>query len=93
MEAWFLADKEALVEFFGKGFNRNALPGNQHVEDIPKKDVVEGLKNATRQCDKKGEYSKGAHSFQILERIDPNKVFQASPYAQLLIQSMKKSED
>ena len=59
MEAWFLADKDNLAAYFGHGFNRNALPGRQEIEDVAKDDVLRGLKNATRQC-KKGEYGKGA---------------------------------
>lgn len=35
MEAWFLADKQALVAQFGRSFNTNALPANQHVEANP----------------------------------------------------------
>jgi hypothetical protein len=44
------------------------------MEDIPKKDVLDGLKMATRRTSRKGEYSKGGHSFEILERIDPKAV-------------------
>lgn len=90
MEAWFLADKEALAEFFGHGFNQNALPQNPDIENIQKNDVIEGLESATKQCNKKGKYSKGALSLQILEKIDPDKVFQASRHAQFLIQAVKR---
>lgn len=81
METWFLADPEALSRFFGQGFNSNALPKNKDVEAIPKSDVFTGLKNATRRCDKKGTYGKGDHSFKILLKIDPNKVFAVSTWA------------
>jgi len=80
MEAWFLADKDALARYYGQGFTATALPGDPGVEQIPKDDVVQGLRNATRHT-QKGEYDKGEPSFQILAVIDPSKVKNASPHA------------
>ena len=88
MEAWFLADKDTLAEYFGNGFNRNALPAQPNVEDIPKTDIERGLKNATRQCTPKGQYNKGRHSFAILAKISPEKVTAASPHAKRLIKTL-----
>ena len=89
MEAWFLADKDNLAAYFGHGFNRNALPGRQEIEDVAKDDVFRGLKNATRQC-KKGEYGKGRHSFDILEQTDPANVMAASPHARRLVETLRQ---
>lgn len=88
MEAWFLADKDTLAAFFGGGFNRNALPSRTDVENISKHDLFNGLKNATRHCNKKGEYGKGKHSFDILAQIDISKVTAASPFAQCLVNTL-----
>ena len=88
MESWFLADKDLLEAFFGDGFNRNALPGNRNIEEVPKDDVLDGLKNATRQCRPKGEYGKGRHSFELLSEIDPAKVMAASPHAKRLVDTL-----
>ena len=71
MESWFLADKEILAAFFGVGFKPSALPANTSIEQISKQDVLEGLKKATRACEKKGEYGKGRHSFKILAKLSP----------------------
>lgn len=90
MEAWFLADKETLAAYFGNEFNQSTLPGNTSVEYISKKDVLDDLKNSTRACNQKGKYNKGEHSFMILEKIDPEKVFNSSPHAERLIQAMKR---
>lgn len=87
MEAWFLADKDCLATFFDQGFNENALPSRLSIEEIPKKDVEEGLKRATRQC-RKGVYHKGNHSFEILGALNPEKVFAASPHAKRLIDAL-----
>ena len=89
MEAWFLADVDVLVRYFGRDFNRGALPGHSKIEEIGKNDVLEGLRNASRQCGK-GEYRKGRHSFDILERITPSKVVDVSPHAKRLIDTLRE---
>ncbi len=91
MEAWFLADTDGLAEYFGRDFNRNALPGRREIEEVAKDDALEGLRNATRRCTK-GEYGKGRHSFDILEQTDPAKVFDASPHAKRLIDTLREKE-
>ena len=88
MEAWFMADKVALAEFFGTGFNEGGLPARPDVEGIPKDDINRGLSMATCQCKPKGEYHKGRHSFAILGQLNPKKVFEASPSAQRLINTL-----
>jgi hypothetical protein len=94
MENWFLADKEALAEFFGQGFQSSALPANPKVEEISKADVFVGLEQATKAVKavkSKGRYGKGAHSFAILARIDPAKVKTAAPYAMRLFQYLNRT--
>ena len=54
MESWFLADREALEEFYGQGYRSNALPPEQNVEQIPKQDVFKGLDQAARNTGKRG---------------------------------------
>ena len=88
MEAWFLADKDALAEFFGVGFNRNALPARPDVENIHKADIGQGLNRATRRCAPKGAYRKGRHSFAVLAELNPEKVTAASPHAKRLVDTL-----
>ena len=90
MEAWFLADKDRLAAFFGRGFNRSALPGHQNIEEVAKADVLSGLKNATRRCQPKGEYGKGRHSFELLSEIDPTKVLAFSLHARRLVEILRE---
>ena len=80
MESWFLADVDALESFYGQGFRRQALPPNPKVEDISKQRVLDRIDQAARDAKKCG-YHKGSHGFAILERLDPAKVRDASPYA------------
>jgi hypothetical protein len=93
MEGWFLADPSALTEYYEgpfkrESFNSSALRGQLDIEKLSKPDVKTILANATRNNKKKGEYndkSKGAHSFKILETIDPQKVAKASYHVRRLL--------
>jgi hypothetical protein len=81
MENWFLADIPALKGYYGSGFKENKLPSTSRgIEKVAKSEVYKGLKEATRST-RKGSYSKGDHSFSILEEIDPSKVTAASKWA------------
>ena len=83
MESWFLADRGALEEFYGQGYRGNALPQHPQIEQIAKQDVLNGLDRAARDTSKRG-YNKGSHSFEILAKLDPEKVQNASPHAKTL---------
>jgi hypothetical protein len=85
MEAWFMADKTCLETYFGQGFEANQLPSRSDIEQIAKADLYDGLKKATKHCKTKASYGKGIHSFDILGKIDPIKVIEASPFAKRLI--------
>ena len=87
MESWFLADRQALEEYYGSGFQASALPQNPSVEQISRQDVLNGLTRAARNT-QKGPYDKGGHSYEILERLDPEKVRQASPYADRFVRAL-----
>ena len=86
MESWFYADKDLLAVFFGQGFKPNLLSGAA-IEDIPKRDVQTGLRSASRPS-RKGTYRKGRHSFEILARLDADRVCAVSPHAKGLIETL-----
>lgn len=92
MESWFLADKKALVKYFGQGFRETALPKRDDLEKTPKADVLKGLRDATRRTTK-GIFSKGGHSFELLALIDPTLVRQKSSYAERLLVALASPED
>ncbi len=84
MESWFLADREALAEFYSDGFLANSLPGSPtNVEAVLKDDLEPKLKHASKPTKTKGEYHKVKHGFALLALIDPIKVGNASPHARL----------
>ena len=89
MEAWFLADRETLAAVFGAGFRRGGLPGQQNVERVRKRDVLDGLENAARDCRTRQGYRKGRDSFDILSRLDPGLVAAASPQAERFLNTLR----
>ncbi len=80
MEAWFIADKQALVSFYGsRDFQASALPDRKDVENIPKKEIEQAIARASRNS-RKGSYKK-SHGFEIIGLVDAVKVRNASPHA------------
>lgn len=86
-ESWFLADRKSLSEYYGQGFQESALPSNPQIEEISKGDILDGMRRATRST-KKGRYNKGSHSFEILEKIDPKRVTDASRHARQFVETL-----
>ena len=87
MESWFLADPTALQSYYGQGFRPQSLPQNPEIERVPKQDVITRLSRATRGTTK-GRYDKGRDSYELLGRLDPKKVANASPYTARLIKAL-----
>lgn len=87
MEAWFLADKQALQQFYGKAFNANALSRHQNVEEIAKTQLELSLVVATKLTSK-GEYHKIHHAAELLKLIEPAKVRNASRHFDRLISKL-----
>lgn len=75
METWILADSEALANYYGQNFARNALRKSDNLEKVSKVDVEQALKQATQET-QKGAYHKNKikHASDLLKRIDPKKV-------------------
>jgi hypothetical protein len=69
MEAWFLADRDKLREFYGQGFTAKRLPKTADVEQVPKAKLLTALEHATRAAKTKGKYHKTKHAPNILEMI------------------------
>ena len=88
MESWFMADRDALRNYYNGGFREQALSKNPNIEAILKQDVNNSLKSATKDTGK-GDYHKGNHSSGILETLDPAKVMSASPYAKRFIDCLR----
>jgi hypothetical protein len=78
MESWFHADKDALEKYYKTGFRKEELSANPNVEEIPKQDLLDGLKAATKDITK-GKYHKTKHAPALLQSIRPAVVRRAAP--------------
>ena len=90
MESWFLADPDKRKEFFGTGFNSDSLPAEtDSIESIRKGKVFAVLKEGFQNT-QEGTYKKGAHSFELLSCICPDKVMKRSPWARRFVDELRK---
>lgn len=78
MEAWLVADPEALATYYGSAFKMNKLPRRPNLEQVPKADLAKALEAATKDARTKGKYQK-SHGFDLVGKIDPTKVRRACP--------------
>lgn len=90
MEAWFVADPEALAEFYGEGFRKKALPAREKVEEVAKDEVLASLKRATQKTTK-GRYHKILHGAKLLQVIDQAKVQARAPQCKRLFETLSKA--
>jgi len=88
MESWVLADREALTDYYKRGFLPGSLPTPRTVENILKRDVLRALRHASRHT-QKGPYHKARHGFDLLARIDPAKLRGASVHARRLFEVLE----
>jgi len=88
MEAWLVADRDALSEYYGQGFLSSAIPNNTNVEDIDKAMLESALENATRGT-QKGSYKKIRHGADLLSQIDPKIVRAKAQHCERLFQTLE----
>ena len=69
MEAWFIADPQALINHFGQDFGIKALPSPQNAESVSPSDLTtairEGLRNSGRR-----RYDKVTDGMKLLQLVD-----------------------
>ena len=87
MEAWLVADREKLAEYYKEGFHEKSLPDNPNVEQIDKETLQRALERATRQT-KKGPYHKTRHAPDLLERIRPEVVRPRASFCDRLFRTL-----
>jgi hypothetical protein len=88
IEAWLVADPEALAEFYGHGFRRNSLPRQEDVEAIEKTDLMTKINRAVENTSKKA-YKKIDHCAELLKRIDRGKVRSRAHHCDLLFTTLE----
>lgn len=90
MEAWFMADKQALQRFYGDNFNINSLPRRADIENINKVTIYNALSSATRNT-QKGKYEEIRHGAKLLGLIDPARVRHAAPNCRRLFDILSET--
>ena len=73
MEAWIVADSEALKGYYGQDFKANKLPKATNLETVPKPTVEHSLGEATKDT-QKGRYHKIRHASDLLKLIEVESV-------------------
>ena len=73
MEAWIVADVDALSGYYGQGFNAGALPRAEDLERVGKLDLENSLHRATHRT-QKGAYHKIRHASDLLRRMNAETV-------------------
>ena len=88
MEAWIVADVEALSRYYGKGFDAKALP-YERLEDVSKDDLEKKLTKATKTTSKKG-YEK-SDGMVLIGCVAPSRVENACAYARRFFDRLREA--
>jgi hypothetical protein len=88
VEAWLIADPDALASYYGQGFRRNVLPRHEDVEAIPKEQLYRSLDRATAGTQKE-QYKKIRHCADLLGRLNQERVRQRAAHCDLLFQTLE----
>ncbi|MDC0711730.1 DUF4276 family protein [Stigmatella sp. ncwal1] len=78
MEAWLVADPDALAGHYGSGFKKEKLPKRANLEEVSKAALAKALDAATKDVKTKGKYQK-SHGFVLIGKLDPAKIRRACP--------------
>ena len=73
MEAWIVADADALSQYYGQGFRAGLLPKAADLESVAKSEIERSLHRATEHTSKR-KYHKIKHASDLLQRVDAEKV-------------------
>jgi hypothetical protein len=89
MEAWFVADPDALLTHFGPQASITNLMNRADVEVIPKDELVP-LLNSVAAKTPKAKYQKSRDHQPLLELIDPKKLLEKSNHFRRLYQELER---
>jgi len=89
MEAWFVADIDAMESYYGVGFRRQAIPARNDVEAIDKVTLKRSLQDATRDT-RKGPYHKIRHGSKLLSLINAQIVRPKAPHCERLFETLTR---
>lgn len=81
-----MADRDALLRHF-RGMNQHKLLPDVGLEGRDKQDVNAALDRATSPS-RRGSYTKGRDSFDLLSKVEPAKLKSKLPHFQRLINTL-----
>lgn len=87
MEAWFVADPQALAGYYGPAFRADLVPTNRNLEEAGKERVLATLVDATAPTPE-GAYHKIHHARRLFGLIDPEKVQERCPHCRRLFDTL-----
>lgn len=87
MEAWLVADPEALSGYYRKGFEGRRLPRRANLEEEPKLSIYRALERATTGTSK-GAYAKIKHASALLQLVDAEKARARCPHCERLFATL-----
>jgi hypothetical protein len=87
MEAWIVADVDALRAYYGPQLNANPLPRTAQIETVDRQRIAAALAEATRPT-RKGRYHKIDHAADLLERLNVARVRAAAPHCDRLFTTL-----
>ncbi|HLA80349.1 MAG TPA: DUF4276 family protein [Thermoleophilia bacterium] len=92
VEAWLIADPDALEAYYGHRFHRGSLPTSPDVEAIPKDRLLSALELASRDT-QKGKYRKIAHCADLLARVSVRNVRQRAMHCARFFDTVERMID
>ena len=87
MEAWLVADPQALARHYGPAFRADLLPTDPNLEEVGKERVLAALDDATAPT-AEGAYHKIHHARRLLGLIDPGKVQERCSHCKRLFDTL-----
>lgn len=87
MEAWLVADPDALAGYYGQHFGRGRLPVRQNLEEEPKAHIYRALEAATRRTTK-GAYGKIRHASALLALCEAHRAIARCPHCKRLFATL-----
>jgi hypothetical protein len=88
MEAWIVADSDALSLYFKKGFEVKALP-REHLENVSKEDLEKSLVKATLSTTKK-RYEK-SDGLDLIGSLNASRVENACAHAKQFFDYLRRA--
>ena len=90
MEAWFIADPQALINHFGQDFSVKALPSPQNAESVSPSELTIAIRKALRNSSRR-HYDKVTDGTKLLQGVNHVQVGQYCRHFQRLMDYLSRA--